>query len=192
MVTERMSRNTEAASSKVTPCFRRFERAFSGSQRKTGPIPLDCSSPSGANSSSTGPGQPKRKPLVASPGGNDFLGLPFGCGPLDLDRLPAPASLTQRLLVYRLIIPVEQLQVTERRVQFTGLNRLEVDGLDCSVVEANPQSIRRHDLETNNAIDGMAHRFILAAQSAAGFFLAVEFPNLPSIHSDVIQPKPFS
>src|SRR5256712_1667502 len=31
-----MPRNTEAASSKVTPCFRRFERAFSGSQRKTG------------------------------------------------------------------------------------------------------------------------------------------------------------
>jgi len=32
----------------------------------------------------------------------------------------------------------------------------------------------------------MAHLFILAAQSAAGFFLAVKFPNLPSIHSDAI------
>ena len=29
------SRNTEAASTKATPCFRAFERAFSGSQRRT-------------------------------------------------------------------------------------------------------------------------------------------------------------
>jgi hypothetical protein len=40
MVTERVSRNTEAASSKAMPCFRRFERAFSGCQRRTVSISL--------------------------------------------------------------------------------------------------------------------------------------------------------
>jgi hypothetical protein len=40
-VTERPSRNTDAASSKVTPCFRAFNPAFCGSQLKTGAIPLD-------------------------------------------------------------------------------------------------------------------------------------------------------
>lgn len=83
---------------------------------------------------------------------------------------------------------VEQLKVAERRVQFARQSVSEIDGLHGAVVEANPQRVRRYDLEINNAIYGMAHKFILAAQSGAGFFLAPAFPNQPSNHSGAIRP----
>jgi hypothetical protein len=41
MVTERTSRNTDAAFSKVTLRFRKLKRAFSGFQRRIGPMCLD-------------------------------------------------------------------------------------------------------------------------------------------------------
>ena len=85
---------------------------------------------------------------------------------------------------------VEQSHVSKRGIQFTGQDRFEVDELRRSVVELNPQDVRRQNLETDYAMDRMTHRFILAAQSGVGPFLAVMFPNRPAIHSDVIQPMP--
>jgi hypothetical protein len=84
---------------------------------------------------------------------------------------------------------IEQPHVSERGIQFTGQDRLKVDGLNRSVVELNPQRIRHQDFEADYAMDGMAHRIILAAQSGVGFFLAVVFPNRPAVRSDIIRPK---
>jgi hypothetical protein len=125
---------------------------------------------------------------------------------------PVLGSLTQRLLVVRPITQrrgikvsavgpnprahlkidadsVEQHHISERRILFTGQDRLEVDGLSRSVLEVDPQSAGRHNLEINYAMDGMAHTIILAAQSDAGFFLVVASPNRPAIRSDVIRPR---
>jgi hypothetical protein len=109
-------------------------------------------------------------------------------------------SLTQRLLVVRPIMQrrgikvcavgpnervhlridadsAEQHHIPERRIQFAGQDRLEVDGLGRSVLEVNPESVRRYDLETNHAMDGMVHMITLAAQLGAGLFPAVVFPR---------------
>jgi hypothetical protein len=61
---------------------------------------------------------------------------------------------------------IEQLHVSEWRKQFTCQDRFKVDGLDRSVLESNPQRVRRQDFEADHAMYGVEHWSILAAQNA--------------------------
>ena len=84
---------------------------------------------------------------------------------------------------------VENIEIVQRRIQFSGKHRLKIDCLSDSVVKAQSQPVRSDDLKFDNFVNRMAHASILAAQSAPAFFLPVTPASRPEVPADVIQPS---
>src|SRR4051812_23107569 len=72
---------------------------------------------------------------------------------------------------------IEELDVIQRRIQFTRQSRPEVDGLNTAVVETNAKSARPYDFESGYFVNWMSHIPILKDRSA-------QASSLPAIRSN--------